>query len=370
MLTSESSYSMSRILLIEDDLALRTMMQAVLRQAQYTVQDASDGLSGWALAQETLPDLVIADIQMPGMDGYDLLAKLRQNPQTATIPVILVTALSDREAVRRGMTGGADDYLTKPFEINDLLAAVRTRLQRQAELNDHHDTTMRILRKNIVYSLPHEMRTPLHHIMGYAQLLEMENARSKSIVEATQAIKRAGERLERLIENYLLYAQLELIGNDPEEIDLLRNHITRDVQGIITSVAKTAAENYQRAADLKLQVEPYALRIAELSLAKIVGELVDNALKFSEPGTPIEVQTRIEPDKSLLLMVIDHGRGMTAEQINKIGAYVQFERSLYEQQGLGMGLFLARRLVELHGGRVDICSKPGQGTQIISRFPR
>ena len=282
---------MAKILVIDDERSLRQTITAVLKYAGYDVAEAPDGFTGIQAAQADLPDLIVSDIVMPGMDGYELLERLRDNAHTATIPVIFITALAERQAMRQGMSLGADDFLVKPFAPDELLSAVHMRLRRQAAIIERHDTTLRMLRKNIIYALPHEMRTPLHLILGFAQVLEMhlEGASSADILQSVDAILKAGQRLERLIENYLVYAQLEVIATDPEEVRALRNHVTSNTAQVIRNTAQEQAERCKRSDDLLVDVHPASLRIAEESLAKIVHELVDNAFKFSSPGTPVSI---------------------------------------------------------------------------------
>jgi two-component system, sensor histidine kinase and response regulator len=359
-----------RILVIDDERSLRQTIVAVLEYAGYSVRGAGDGFAGIRLAEEFQPNMIISDILMPGMDGYDLLRALRANPQTAAIPVIFVTAVAEQQAMRQGMALGADDYLIKPFKPDDLLKAVEVRLQRQAALQEKHDTTLKILRTNIMYALPHEMRTPLHLILGFAQMLEMNHASATGadIVQATGAIIKAGQRLERLVENYLVYAQLEVLASDPAEIQALRNHLTSDVDQVIAGAACQQSATVNRSQDLAVDLCPAALRIAEESLTRIVLELVENACKFSEPGTPVRLTSILE-DNNYRLSISDSGRGMSADEIKRIGAYMQFGRAFHEQQGLGLGLVIVRRLAELHGGQIEIKSTVGKGTEVRVYLP-
>lgn len=361
---------MAKILVIDDENTLRHTISTILKFAGYEVLDAADGNAGVRLANEHMPDLIVSDIVMPGLDGYGLLSTLRENAETAAIPVIFVTALAERQAMRQGMELGADDYLVKPFAPTDLLNTVKTRLQRQAVLAEKHDTNLRVLRKNIIYALPHEMRTPLHLILGFAQILEMHHhkASSEDILQATSAIIKAGHRLEHLIENYLVYAQMELIATDPEETRALRNHLVADSASIIHSAAAESAAAHNRQDDLTLDVQNVPMRIAHESLTKLIAEVVDNAFKFSKPGTLVQITGQCV-DGHYLLDVCDKGRGMSAEQIKNVGAYMQFERAFYEQQGLGLGLAVVRRLVELHGGQLEIDSTIDQGTHVHIRLP-
>ena len=361
---------MTKILLIEDAYEVRESVAAVLRFHQFDVLTAADGRKGLQLARQHLPDVIVSDIMMPEIDGYSLLAAIREIPETATIPVILLTAMSERNDVRQGMALGADDYLTKPFENHELIASIEAQLNKRMTLEGKYDTTLNLLRKSIIYALPHELNTPLHQIIGYAELLDMdaESAQPADIRDNAQAIVRASARLQRLTENYLIYAQLELIASDPAEVNALRNHFIDDPSPIIANAALEIAEPYNRTADLKFKLETLPLRIAENNLRKIVNELVDNALKFSAPNTPILVRA-FQKDKDLILQIGDCGYGMSAEDVSRVGAYMQFERTLHEQQGVGLGLAIAKRLVELHRGKLNIESQAGKGTLVNMQFP-
>ncbi len=362
---------MARILVIEDEESILENILETLELHGYEAVGASDGRRGTQLAQERLPDLVVCDILMPGMDGYGVLQALRSSPATARVPFIFLTAKSDRGDLRQGMELGADDYITKPFQPSELIAAIQTRLQRQAAIDQEYEKKLDDLRDSIIHMLPHELRTPLTSIVGYSEILvldgpEMERER---IVEMAEAIHRAGERLRRLIENYLIYAQLEIISADPERTVALRSLRTLHPAQAIESAARQKAQAANRAADLVLDVvDTGTVQIASDNLTKIVEELVDNAFKFSSVGTPVQVTARPE-DATYVLSVQDYGRGMLPEHVASIGAYMQFGRKLHEQQGSGLGLVIAKRLVELHGGELVIESVAGQHTSVRVALP-
>jgi two-component system, sensor histidine kinase and response regulator len=361
---------MPKILVIDDDAMPRDTIIKLLKFSGYETLEARDGRTGIQLAAEHLPDLVISDIRMPIVNGFDVLEGLRANPNTNAIPVVFVSALNDIKAIREGMNAGADDYLGKPYSGEELLRVVDTQLKKKNLVHDKFDTSLKVLRKNIIYALPHEFRTPLSLILGYGQILESDykTIKPEELLESAQVIVSAGNRLQRLIENYLVYAQIELIQGDPNEVEQLRNYIIKDVAQIIEKVAGKIAAKYQRTADLTLDLCPLALRISEPNLKKIVEELVDNAFKFSAKGSKVVIKSAHEKD-SFKFYIRDYGRGMTTEQIKSLGAYMQFNRALFEQQGLGLGFTLAQRLVELHSGKLRIESRPDQGTAIGIEMP-
>ncbi len=356
---------MSTILVIDDEPMPRETMIKLLNFRGYETLEARDGHTGMQLVSEHLPDLVISDVRMPNTTGLEVLKALRASPETSSIPVVFVSALNDLQAIREGMNAGADDYLGKPYSAEELLRVVDTQLKKKTLANDKFDTSLKLLRKNIIYALPHEFRTPLSVILGYGQILEQEyrTVDSEELLQWAQSIVGAGNRLQRVIENYLVYAQIEMIQDDPQEVEQLRNHIIKDVYQIIESVAMRTAEKYNRQTDLTLDLCHLALRMSEANLKKIVEELVDNAFKFSSRGSKVIIKAVHEQD-TFKLYVRDYGRGMTPEQTKSLGAYMQFNRALFEQQGLGLGLTLAQRLVELHKGKLRVESRPDQGTAI------
>jgi signal transduction histidine kinase len=181
-------------------------------------------------------------------------------------------------------------------------------------------------------------------------------------------IERSGRRLQRLIENYLYFAQLELIAGDHDRRAEFKTHSVSNPGGVIYEAAKERSIAHQRPNDLQLQLDNAVIAIAEDNLQKIVAELVDNAYKFSQPGTQILVETRINGDV-FSVRVVDHGRGMTEEEVQSIDPFAQFQRTLFEQQGVGLGLAIVRRLTDLYGGQFSLVSNPGQGTDVMVMLP-
>jgi two-component system, sensor histidine kinase and response regulator len=356
---------MKRILVVEDEDHLRESIADMLELEGFTPIQAENGEIAVQLARQHQPDLIICDIMMPELDGYGVLTQLHSDPATARIPFVFLTAMADRQPMRRGMDLGADDYLTKPFTINELLSTINTRLEKHARMTQEYAQKMDDLRENLISMLPHELRTPLTAIIGYSEMLSVngDTLSGAQVTKMGSAIFRAGQRLYRLAENYLFYAQTELLTHDDARIDLLRRAREDHPAYVIRETAEREAARANRESDLALHLEDATVRIAPENLQKIVYELISNAVKFSDPRTPLHVQARAEEGVYRLRMQ-NHGRGMTAEQIQSIGAYMQFERKLYEQQGLGMGLILVRRLIDLYGGALYIDSTPDDTTTV------
>jgi len=170
------------------------------------------------------------------------------------------------------------------------------------------------------------------------------------------------------VENFLIYSQIELLGADAQRIQALRKKQTAAPAKIAEIRAIQQAESVGRRGDLQLNMAGGPAAISEEYLTKIIDEVVHNAFKFSKPGAKVSVSLSAT-EGALVFSVTDQGRGFSTEQANKIGAYMQFERKMHEQQGLGLGLAIAKRMAELHGGSLVIQSDRGAGTTVSVKLP-
>lgn len=358
---------MSNILVIEDEQYLRATIVQTLEFEGFNVFSAGNGRFGVQLAQEHRPDLILCDILMPELDGYGVLAEIRSDPRTAAIPFIFLTSKTTRQDLRQGMDRGADDYLTKPFEVEDLLSAIRARLEKRQTLSELTTTQIEDLCLHLSSSLPHEFRTPLNDISGEAQYLQAFSAelagQPAKILEIGQALKQSVQRLERLVENYLLYTDLTLAKYLPERTNRYAEKELIESKTVIAYMAKRKAEGSDRQKDLRLDLQEAPLSISTQGCCKILEEVLGNAFKFSEPGALVRVESRTE-ENHVVISISDQGRGMSEKQLAHLGAYVQFDRAMYEQQGMGLGLSIARLLTEFYGGTLNIISQQGQGTTV------
>lgn len=351
-----------KILVIEDERPILENIQKLLHLEGYEPLGARNGWDGIDLARNHLPDVILCDIMMPKMSGYDVLKELQNDPTTTLIPFIFLTAKSGLEEIREGMGLGADDYIVKPFNNKDLIQSIKTQLEKKTVV----DKKFEDLRRNIITTLPHEMKTPITSILVFARLISDINAipKPEMIVHIGQSITKSCFRLQRFIENYLTYAEIELMSSDPKKISNLLNKKTTHPDMTISMVGKQKAKEFQREKDLSLELLPQTIKISEEYLTKIITELFDNAFKFSARSTPVNAKVSIADD-FYQIQITNTGRGMTADQVANVGAYMQFDRKLYEQQGSGLGLVISKRLTELHEGRLIIKSVP-DGETIIT----
>ncbi|MBK9246685.1 MAG: response regulator [Ignavibacteria bacterium] len=363
---------MKKILIIEDEPYIREGTALLLEDQGFNPITAEDGSIGIQMAFLHKPDLIICDVMMPNVDGYGVINKLRQDPETAHIPFIFLTAKIDRTSTRMGMNLGADDYLTKPFTLDELLSAVNARITKQEQLKRHSEEKLENLRKNIIYSLPHELMTPLNGILGPIELLEQmyDSFSKEEALEMITMIRKSGDRLHRLVQNYLLYAQLDLVSANTSAINGMRDCTTSEGISTIEYAAQHIAQSFERTEDFHFKgIEGnLVFQIDQEHLYKIITELTDNAFKFSNPHSKVQI-TCTQKGLYCWIEVTDRGRGMSKNAVETIGAYMQFERRIFEQQGTGFGLIIAKRLVELHGGELIIESEPNVLTNVRFSLP-
>jgi len=357
---------MTKILIVEDEKPLAEEFADWLQFEGYEVLLAHDGKEGLDMALRELPDLIISDIMMPLMTGTKLLYALRAQEVSKMTPFIFLTALSEREHVRNGMMLGADDYVSKPVRREELLKAIETRLKRYADAEEYASKSLTSLRHNIITHLPHELRTPLNSIIGFGSLLSeaAETFEPQEIAEMGEAILKGGTRLHRLIENYLLYIQLDLragieAGITPAE----------KLEAVCFDAAFALAKNYNRQNDLSIEIEAAPLSVAEYFLRKLIHEIVDNAFRFSKSSTQVNVRGEKKDEGIYQIIIQDHGIGMNTSDLKKVGAFMQFERKKNEQQGVGLGLAIANRILEISGGSLQIKSEKQHWTKVIISLP-
>ena len=361
---------MIKILVIEDEPHLLGNILAILELENFQVLGAENGIVGVQLAREHLPDLIVCDIMMPQLDGYGVLLALRSDPATCLIPFIFLTAKADRKHIRYGMELGADDYVPKPFTPDELLSAIHSRLERQRLIQQEYEDQLEALRHALVFSLSPGLQAPLNAVIGHAGrlLTDADTLTPPQIARVARTMLRASQELHRQLENYLLYAQLEVMQLDPAQVVVTGWSQIDDPGAIITEIAQKKAAETDRKADLTLETSDAAVRISSDALKKVASELIDNAFKFTPPGTRVEVMAT-PATETYVLDVRDAGPGMTPEQVDSLQMPGQFKRRLQALRKEGLGLVIARYLLEAHGGRLRIESTFGLGTHVRAELP-
>jgi len=352
---------MSTVLIIEDEYDVRENIKDLLETEEYNVLTATDGMEGYEKAVKNLPDLILSDIRMPNMDGFQLLQMLQREKDTSRIPFIFLTAKMEMGDLREGMNSGADDYIMKPFKVKELLNVISLRL-RKKEINDEH---INDFKEQLITRVPHELRTPLMGIIGFSDIIENDalNLSHDDIKKMAGVINKSGKRLHKRIEKFLQYS--ELLALSKEELTNEKDiEIKFELDSeLLESELKTSFKEHIRANDIKISFENCNLKIQERFYKMILDELIENSTKFSEKGTEIIVKGFIDGD-NYKTRIIDNGLGMEYKSTKKINSFKQFSKEIYEREGLGIGLALVKQILKMFDGFMTIDSRINQYTQV------
>lgn len=357
---------MKKILVIEDEEAVRSNITELLTQEGFETFEAENGRAGINLAKKIIPDLIISDILMPEIDGFGVLQELQNNILTSSIPFIFLTARTDIADIRMGMREGADDYLTKPYKAADLLDAINSRLNKRKNI----DRKVGEIFQSVALSLPHELRTPLISILGFSQIIkeDFEKFDSAEILEMLDQINSSGYELLSLIEKFLTFSHLETLVLDTSQLLRFSESYTHSSERNTNIIAYQVAEKSNRKNDLKITIEDAPLKIYNDHYDILIKEIIENCFKFSRPGTPVEISAKNNMN-SFEIIFTDYGIGMSDEQIKNIGLLRQFNRKKYHQNGTGMGLAIVNKLAEIYHIDIKIFSHVNRFTTVKLSIP-
>ena len=350
----------STILIIDDEPALLLGLSAKIKRQGYEVVTASNGSEGLQKAKEVLPDLILSDVMMPPPNGFELRKLMGLDPHLAAIPFIFLTARSGVEDRVNGIRDGADDYITKPFETEELFARIEAVLRRvsvarergREEMRASAQQDMEQLKREILQNFQHEMRTPLSNIIMPLELVV--NKKFEDPGEQIQFVRTAlssVDRLESLVTDFILLTNIDHgdLNRIRQRIDN-NNHILLPIQ---KRLARYQAKQLDFVYDIKGEGEIAAPR-REFTHALV--HLIDNACKFSPEAGKVKFFMQIGRNGGAAIVIEDEGPGIPAELQEKVfERYYQISQGdNREQEGLGAGLFIARAVFSSLGGSVTI----------------
>jgi signal transduction histidine kinase len=359
--THPGDVTAARILVVDDNADMRSYLCRLLGD-RWQVETAPDGAAALEHIQQRAPDLVIADIMMPVIDGFGLLRAIRTSEATAKLPVMLLSARAGEEASAEGLRAGADDYVIKPFTARELMARVESRLV-QARL---HAAERRALKaaeqanqaRDVFFTmLSHELRTPLMAVLSWTAMLKGNRLDPTEVTHALDLIERNARVQRRLVDDLLDISRIvtDRLRIEPRPITCLAQMIS-----VVVDSFQPAALAKNLTVETELEPDAGAVKGDSERLQQVVWNLLSNAIRYTPAGGRIQVRLARRGDQ-VELMVRDSGQGIAPEALPHLfERYWQGQDSERRSQGLGLGLAIAHRIIELHKGEI-IAASDGEG---------
>lgn len=358
------------VLLVVDDEAINIDILLEALGKDYTVRVATDGAAALDSVAKAVPDLILMDVMMPGMDGFTACRRLKEDPSLRDVPIIFLTSRNDTPDKVTGLSIGGVDYITKPFEFEEIRVRIATHLElkrQKHELQQSYDRLreLEMLRDNLVHMIVHDMRSPLSSIFGYLEMAEMTPLPEGVAAYIKNALKGTGTLLE-MVSNLLDVSKMEA------------GQMTLDFSAI--DLKKLAAETIrmiepllgQRKLILQTPDEIESLRADMPLIQRILQNLIGNAIKFTDRKRG-EITVSIEPGSKdmVRISVTDNGRGIAPECHDKVfDKFWQMEaRKQGKMHSTGLGLTFCKLAVEAHGGRIGLNSDGASGSTFWFDLP-
>lgn len=377
------------VLVVDDNDPLLSVLSETLQGVGMQVTTASGAAYALSILSGIKPDVIVCDIMMPEMDGFQFQEEILKNPEWADIPFVFLSALNTPDEVRYGKSRGCDDYITKPFDPTDLVSVIHGKLQLSKERRRQSEQRALDARRRIIHTLSHEFRTPLVAISTGSELLreQFKSLDETRIYHLIESIHRGGQRLQRLIDDFMTLQQI-----DSGLAETAHQKLCRDTS--VVSLVEQSVDGFEDAHPgdrlcLQLNLPNEAVPVISVYDAQVLDalrRLLSNSRKFGGSDKPVEITVALEDFSApaldaevgsdtempgVAIHIRDHGAGIPAEALQQIcQMFTQVDREKLEQQGCGLGLSIASYFVKLNGGRLDFKNLPNQqGFEVTALFP-
>jgi signal transduction histidine kinase len=360
------------ILLVDDTEANLRVLGPLLRAEGWSVAAATRGAQALKLIAQRRPDLVLLDVMMPEMDGFEVCRLLRADPATRDLPVLFITALTDEESIVRGFRDGAQDYIAKPFRQAELVARVRTHLAlrhatRRAEIQAADLTRLNADKDRFFSIIAHDLRSPLAGLLGLSEALaaHLADFTPQEVAESVEDMAKSSRNLYQLLENLLEWSQLQTGHMEcrPERLEL------PDLLSELAELFSQFAQ--QKSLAVRLELKPVEAWADRRMMHTVFRNLVANAIKFTASGGLVILRCDMVNGQAVG-EVSDTGEGITPELLQTLfapGAKPMSKLGTAGERGTGLGLILCRDLLDRAGGAIAARSGPGPGSTFTVTLP-
>ena len=341
------------ILAVDDIPDNLLLVQLALEQEGYRVILAHNGESALKQIKQAPPSLILLDVMMPGMDGYEVTRRIRQDKNIPFIPILLVTAREESSLVE-GLDAGADEFVRKPFQIDELQARVRSMLRLKETIDQ---------RENFVSCLTHDMRTPLVAANRMLDLIAQQafggvtGEQEEAIANIVSSNQNLLEMLNKLLETHQYELGQKILSFIPVELEQLISEIVTEL--------KPLAE--QKKLDLQTNLTSKAtVKGDRLELRRVFTNIIGNAIKFTDNG---EVEIALSSNEAeVFVKVRDTGIGISRQE--QLTVFQRYHQGNHRRSGKGLGLYLCQQIVHAHEGKITVDSEVGKGTTFTICLPK
>ncbi|MBN3884536.1 MAG: hybrid sensor histidine kinase/response regulator [Nostoc sp.] len=362
-----------RILAVDDTPDNLILVQTILESEGYEIDLASDGIKALRQIDQSPPDLILLDVMMPGIDGYEVTRRIRKNPALSYIPILLITAFHESSVVE-GLDAGADDFIRKPFDTDELLARVRSLLRLKHSLDEQQKMARQ--REDFVSRLTHDLRTPLVAADRMLNLFEMETF-CKISPEMKQAIavmirsnQNLMEMVNTLLEVYRFEAGKKTLNWEICDLREISQEVVSELspltseKGLILKIDTSKLDTLGKNAGIIMG--------DRLELRRVLNNLIANAIKFTDTGgitiRIFETSPHSGNPDLVTIEIQDTGYGIAPEDQATI--FERFRQGRNKRSGSGLGLHLSHRIVEGHTGTIQVTSEVGKGSLFTVQLPK
>ena len=360
-----------RILVVDDVYDNLLVIQTILEDEGYEIEIQEDSQIALTMVEESPPDLILLDLMMPDIDGYEFTRRVRQNKQLPFIPILLITAY-DNITVADGLDAGAEDFIRKPVDADELQPRVRSllRLKHSIDERDH----MASLRQDFVSRFTHDLRTPLAASNRVLKLLREGRffQTSPELEQIFTTMITSNDDLLHMVNSLLEVYRYEA---DCKQINFDKINIYDLVRDVVQELKPLAEEKELRLkSNLENNLENNNSEDNELStifadrieIKRVLTNIIGNAIKFTTTGF-IEVNLIVD-SQTAEIKIQDTGSGISSEE--QAILFERFRPGKHKNSGSGLGLYLSRRIIEAHNGSINVESEPGKGSLFTINLPR